>query len=104
MAPRTTTLGEGIAPAEQLKLEGDLSARQGKNDFGKIGYGGPAPPKGKPHRYFFKVYALDTALDGRRYGEMFDFVAIVAASAAPSPREKANKSDTPKTRLCLDAT
>ena len=38
-------------------------AKQGKNDFGKIGYGGPAPPKGKPHRYFFKVYALDTALD-----------------------------------------
>ncbi len=37
-------------------------ARQGKNDFGKIGYGGPAPPKGKPHRYFFKLCALDTAL------------------------------------------
>jgi Raf kinase inhibitor-like YbhB/YbcL family protein len=38
-------------------------ARQGKNDFGKIGYGGPAPPKGKPHRYFFKVYAVDTMLE-----------------------------------------
>lgn len=32
-------------------------AKQGKNDFGTIGYGGPAPPKGKPHRYIFKVYA-----------------------------------------------
>ena len=37
--------------------------RQGKNDFGDIGYGGPAPPKGKPHRYFFKLYALDAKLE-----------------------------------------
>jgi Raf kinase inhibitor-like YbhB/YbcL family protein len=33
-------------------------ARQGKNDFGKIGYGGPCPPSGPAHRYFFKLYAL----------------------------------------------
>jgi Raf kinase inhibitor-like YbhB/YbcL family protein len=52
-------LPEGM-PA-QGELEG--GARQGKNDFGKIGYGGPAPPPGKPHRYFFKLYALDTPLD-----------------------------------------
>ena len=38
-------------------------AKQGKNDFGKLGYGGPAPPRGKPHRYFFKIYALDTILN-----------------------------------------
>ena len=38
-------------------------ALQGKNDFGDIGYGGPAPPKGKPHRYFFKLYAVDTSID-----------------------------------------
>ncbi len=36
---------------------------QGRNDFGKIGYGGPCPPKGKPHRYFFKLYALDIKLN-----------------------------------------
>ena len=35
---------------------------QGKNDFDRIGYNGPCPPPGKPHRYFFKVYALDTTL------------------------------------------
>ena len=34
---------------------------QGKNDFGKIGYGGPCPPSGT-HRYFFKAYALDSEL------------------------------------------
>jgi Raf kinase inhibitor-like YbhB/YbcL family protein len=58
-------------PAQSRELEEGLpttdvvgeGAKQGKNDFGKIGYGGPAPPKGKPHRYFFKLYALDTALD-----------------------------------------
>ncbi|MCD6419216.1 MAG: YbhB/YbcL family Raf kinase inhibitor-like protein [Synergistetes bacterium] len=39
--------------------------KQGKNDFGKIGYGGPCPPHGRPHRYFFKLYALDTLLNAR---------------------------------------
>jgi len=53
-------------PADQHELaEGKLPAgvRQGKNDFGKTSYGGPSPPPGKPHRYFFKLYALDTTLD-----------------------------------------
>jgi Raf kinase inhibitor-like YbhB/YbcL family protein len=36
-----------------------LLGTSGANDFGKLGYGGPCPPKGKPHRYFFKLYALD---------------------------------------------
>lgn len=35
---------------------------QGRNDFGKVGYNGPCPPPGKPHRYFFRVYALDKKL------------------------------------------
>lgn len=35
-------------------------ARQGRNDFRKTGYGGPCPPAGKPHRYFFRLYALDS--------------------------------------------
>ena len=36
---------------------------QGRNDFGKTGYNGPCPPPGKPHRYYFKLFALDTMLD-----------------------------------------
>ncbi|MBV8487472.1 MAG: YbhB/YbcL family Raf kinase inhibitor-like protein, partial [Planctomycetaceae bacterium] len=35
---------------------------QGKNDFGKIGYGGPCPPSGS-HRYVFRLYAVDRSLD-----------------------------------------
>jgi Raf kinase inhibitor-like YbhB/YbcL family protein len=54
----TQELPEGVAKQEQLAS----GARQGRNDFGKIGYGGPCPPSGKPHRYFFKLYALDVKL------------------------------------------
>jgi Raf kinase inhibitor-like YbhB/YbcL family protein len=39
-----------------------LKMVQGKNSFGKIGYWGPCPPYGQTHRYFFKVYGLDTDL------------------------------------------
>jgi len=45
-----------VVPARET-LEG--GAMQGTNDFRRIGYGGPCPPPGKPHRYFFKLYALD---------------------------------------------
>jgi Raf kinase inhibitor-like YbhB/YbcL family protein len=37
-------------------------AKQGMNTWPRLGYGGPCPPPGKPHRYFFKLYALDTML------------------------------------------
>ena len=40
-----------------------IGARQGTNSFGSIGYGGACPPTGDPeHRYFFKLYALDSYL------------------------------------------
>ena len=51
-------LAENFPKSEQAN-DGSL---QGRNDFGKIGYGGPCPPPGKPHRYFFKLYALDSKL------------------------------------------
>lgn len=49
---------------EHVPTDGTLAngARQGRNDSGDLGYSGPAPPKGKPHRYYFKLYALDTQL------------------------------------------
>jgi Raf kinase inhibitor-like YbhB/YbcL family protein len=38
------------------------SAIQGKNDFGKIGYRGPCPPKGEEHRYYFRIFAMKKKL------------------------------------------
>ncbi len=38
-------------------------ATQGINDYGGLGYGGPAPPAGTTHRFYFRLYALDTTLD-----------------------------------------
>ena len=55
---QSTGLPKGVPKEETL---GD-GTRQGRNDFRRIGYGGPCPPPGKPHRYFFKVYALDAKL------------------------------------------
>ena len=51
--------------AEALPLTPRLAdgSVQGGNDFGRIGYGGPCPPPGKPHRYRFNLYALDKQID-----------------------------------------
>ena len=51
--PSTTDFPEGSTPSGKL---------DGKNDFGELGYGGPAPPD-KRHTYIFKLYALDKKLD-----------------------------------------
>jgi Raf kinase inhibitor-like YbhB/YbcL family protein len=59
LPPDARDLAEGLAKQEQLPG----GSRQGRNDFRKVGYGGPCPPPGKPHRYFFKLYALDAKLN-----------------------------------------
>ena len=51
--PKRVEIDEGHAPEE---------ARQGESDWGQAEYGGPQPPSGE-HRYFFRLYALDTKLD-----------------------------------------
>ena len=53
-----TSLPENVARTATLPD----GSRQGINDFKETGYGGPMPPPGKPHRYFFRIYALDTML------------------------------------------
>jgi Raf kinase inhibitor-like YbhB/YbcL family protein len=56
---------EGVVPAASLLTAGEAGsgavARQGKNDFGEVGYGGPCPPSGT-HHYVFRLYALDAPL------------------------------------------
>ena len=56
-------LPENVPKQEQLPD----GSRQGRNDFRRTGYGGPCPPAGPAHRYFFKLYALDVKL-GLRAG------------------------------------
>jgi Raf kinase inhibitor-like YbhB/YbcL family protein len=61
--PKTTRVAENSAPTAGV---------QGINDFGKRNYGGPCPPSGT-HRYFFKIFALDTKLElkpGARRAEL----------------------------------
>ena len=52
--PRTTSVSAGGRPD---------GAVEGENDFGRIGYGGPAPPEGETHTYRFRVLALDARSD-----------------------------------------
>jgi Raf kinase inhibitor-like YbhB/YbcL family protein len=53
LPPDTTSLEQGMTGL----------GMDGKNDFNRLGYGGPCPPRGSNHRYFIKIYALDVKLD-----------------------------------------
>jgi Raf kinase inhibitor-like YbhB/YbcL family protein len=58
ISPQTSRIEENVRHDEQIPGVG----MQGKNDAGKLGYVGPAPPSGA-HRYFFRLFALDSNLD-----------------------------------------
>lgn len=58
--PDRTSIPEAVPPEPTLQSLG--GARQGRNDFDAIGYGGPCPPAGSEHTYRFTVYALDETL------------------------------------------
>jgi Raf kinase inhibitor-like YbhB/YbcL family protein len=61
LSPSVRALAQGYKP-------GTVGV-SGTNDFGKLGYGGPCPPKGHgPHRYFFKLYAMNVPSLGLKAG------------------------------------
>ncbi|HXF56050.1 MAG TPA: YbhB/YbcL family Raf kinase inhibitor-like protein [Actinomycetota bacterium] len=72
----------GIPPTVTSVPEGGLppGAREGVNDFDRVGYGGPCPPKGETHRYVFTVYSLrspraDRVPSGATLEEVLDAVS-----------------------------
>jgi Raf kinase inhibitor-like YbhB/YbcL family protein len=68
---KTTSLKEGM-PIDREFANG---ARHGINDWNHTGYRGPMPPRGHPHRYYFRVYALDCVLNldaGATRGQVMD--------------------------------
>jgi Raf kinase inhibitor-like YbhB/YbcL family protein len=65
----TVELTQGVPSLAELPS----GARHGKNSWGKLSYGGPCPPPGNSHRYFFRLYALDIMLNlapGATKGEL----------------------------------
>ena len=57
--PGMNSLDEGLPAAHKAER---ATVMQGRNDFGQLGYKGPAPPAGKPHHYHFRLMALDRKL------------------------------------------
>jgi Raf kinase inhibitor-like YbhB/YbcL family protein len=59
LPPTSRGLPEGVSKTAKLPD----GSEQGMNDFHRTGYNGPCPPAGKPHRYYFKLFALDGKLE-----------------------------------------
>jgi Raf kinase inhibitor-like YbhB/YbcL family protein len=58
LPPQTARIDAGIKPGKTMPGGG----MQGRNDFGRAGYGGPCPPPGSPHHYRFRLFALNSQL------------------------------------------
>jgi Raf kinase inhibitor-like YbhB/YbcL family protein len=69
----------GLDPSEGGVREGQVpeGAGQGSNDFGRFGYGGPCPPRGQTHRYFFTLFALAEELSLKEGASADDLKAAV---------------------------
>ncbi len=63
LPPDAHDLPEGVTEHERLENGAIHGACWGAKSFNRIGYHGPCPPPGRPHRYMFKLYALDARLD-----------------------------------------
>ena len=67
----------GIKPSARGLAGGAHPPREGKTSFGRVGYGGPCPPAGKPHRYVFRLYALSTRLTLKAGSDRFAFSVAI---------------------------
>jgi hypothetical protein len=74
--PIVMELSEGV-PAEAM-TPGPPILRQGKNDFGRMGFGGPCPPGGDEHRYVFRLLALDNPVTLEAGADRAAFDEVVA--------------------------
>lgn len=77
-----TGLPEGIRSDARL-ADGSC---QGRNGWNRVGYGGPSPPRGKPHRYLFRLYALREPLRAKP--------GLTAAEVEKAARQRAIESAT----------
>jgi hypothetical protein len=89
---RVEGLPAGVPPTPTL----DEGGKQGRNDFGKIGYRGPCPPDGETHAYAFQLHALDKALQlepGVKRGRLEEAMSghVLAQSELMGRYERAEK-------------
>lgn len=73
LPPSATALAEAV-PRRHHVADG---ARQGRNDYGRIGWGGPSPPAGAAHRYAFRLCALDKAVALAPAASMVDLLRAI---------------------------
>ncbi len=110
ISSRTSFLPEGLAPVAEIGAP--ISAYQGRNSFGNLGYGGPQPPEGT-HRYVFTLYALDADLGlrpGVSYPELMSAMrghileqAGVKGTYRPEPLFKATLGEALRARFGTSA-
>jgi Raf kinase inhibitor-like YbhB/YbcL family protein len=73
LSPSINELPEEVPNSETIFNSG----KHGLNDFGKIGYGGPCPPPGPRHRYYFIIYALDCDLQLKPKATLIDLLGAI---------------------------